>query len=100
MAKVADIVDSVRSKNAGPFWLTIDIFCSNEPSFNNLCENLHTSQLCNIFNLRIEQIQRFEINDLNVIKFSIPRPFTQGSILDRDMHGAAYAALIYELELN
>ena len=100
MAKVADIVDSVRSKNAGPFWLTIDIFCSNKPSFKNLCENLHTSQLCNIFNLRIEQIQRFEINDLNVIKFSIPRPFSQGSILDRDMHGAAYAALIYELELN
>ena len=100
MAKVADIVESVRSKNAGPFWLTIDIFCSNKSTFNNLCENLHTSQICDAFKLEFKQIQRFELYDLNVIKFSMPRPFTQGSILDRDMHGATYAALIYELELN
>ena len=100
MTKVADIVDSVRSKNAGPFWLTIDIFCSDKSSFNNLCENLHTSQICHIFNLDLKQIQRFELYDLNVLKFSIPRPFTQGSILDRDMHGATYAALISELKLN
>ena len=100
MAKVADIVESVRSKNAGPFWLTIDIFCSDKSSFNNLSENLHTSQVCDVFKLEFKQIQRFELYDLNVIKFSIPRPFTQGSILDRDMHGATYAALIYELELN
>ena len=100
MVKVIEIVESVRSKNAGPFWLTIDIFCSDKSSFNHLCKSLHTSQLCDVFKLELKHIQRFELNDLNVIKFSLPRPFTQGSILDRDMHGATYAALIYELELN
>ena len=100
MTKVIEIVQSVRSKNAGPFWLTIDIFCNDKSSFNNLCASLHTSQLCDVFKLQLKDIQRFELNDLNVIKFSLPRPFTQGSILDRDMHGATYAALIYELELN
>ena len=67
MAKVADIVDSVRSKNAGPFWLTIDIFCSNEPSFNNLCENLHTSQLGNIFNLKIVVCEILPVRFLSVV---------------------------------
>ena len=100
MVKVVEIVESVRSKNAGPFWLTIDIFCNDKSSFNNLSKRLHTSQLCDVFKLELKDIQRFELNDLNVIKFSFPRPFTQGSVLDRDMHGATYASLIYELELN
>lgn len=100
MTKVSEIVDSVRSKNAGPFWLTIDIFCGNKASFELICKKLQTKQLCNVFRLNHKQIQRFEIDNLNVIKFSFPRPFTQGSLLDRDMHGATWAALIYELELN
>ena len=100
MVKVGEIVESVRSKNAGPFWLTIDIFCSNKQSFRKICRNLSTQKICNIFNLTIDQIQRYEIQELNVIKFSLPRPSVQGSHDDRDMHGATWAELIHEIELN
>ena len=100
MAKVGEIVESIRSKNAGPFWLTIDIFCTNKKSFKQLCNNLSTQKVCNIFDLTINQIQRYEIQDLNVLKFSLPRPCVQGSHEDRDMHGASYAELIHEIELN
>ena len=27
MTRLGDIVEKVRSKNAGPFWMTVDIFC-------------------------------------------------------------------------
>ena len=48
-----------------------------------------------------EQIlKRFDIEDLRVIKFSVPRPVVQGSAADRDMHGAQYAALLEEHELG
>ena len=100
MAKVGEFVESIRSKNAGPFWLTIDIFCANKPCFKKLCNNLSTKKVGNIFNLATDQIQRYEIRDLNVIKFSLPRPKVQGSHDDRDMHGASYAELIYEIELE
>ncbi len=100
MAKVGEIVESIRSKNAGPFWLTIDIFCSDKRCFKKLCSNLSTQKISNIFNLTTDQIQRYEILDLNVIKFSLPRPSVQGSHEDRDMHGATWAELIHEIELK
>ena len=100
MAKVGEIVETIRSKNAGPFWLTVDIFCSNKQSFKQICRNLSTQKICNIFNLTTDQIQRYEIQELNVIKFSFPRPSVQGSYDDRDMHGATWAELIHEIELN
>ena len=100
MSKLSDIVDSVRSKNAGPFWLTIDIFCNNKICFNQLCIDLPTHKIAEIFSLNTHQIERYEIQDLNVIKFSLPRPTVQGSHNDRDMHGATWAELITGIELN
>ena len=100
MAKVGEIVESIRSKNAGPFWLTIDIFCSNKQIFKQICSKLSTQKICKIFNLTTDEIQRYEMIDLNVVKFSLPRPNVQGSYNDRDMHGATWAELIQEIELN
>ena len=34
MSQLGDLVQKVRSKNAGPFWLTIDIFCGSEAVFD------------------------------------------------------------------
>ena len=99
MAKVSEIVESVRSKNAGPFWLTIDIFCGNSTAFKQVCKHLESQKIASIFNLTINQIQRFEIPELNVIKFSLPRPHIQGSLNDSDMHVATWAALIYDITL-
>lgn len=43
MKTVEEIVKYIRSKNAGPFWLTIDAFCDNvadtEKSSPHLKEN-------------------------------------------------------------
>ena len=100
MPKVFDIAESVRSKNAGPFWLTIDIFCGKQNSFDLLCKKLTNKTIGNIFCINNEQIQKYEIKSLHVIKFSLPRPCVQGSPNDRDMHGATWAELIYEIDIN
>jgi len=100
MANLGDIVEKVRSKNAGPFWLTIDIFCGTAPAFAQICEGLSTERVANVFSVAPETLKRFEISSLNVIKFSLPRPEIQGSVADRDMHGASWAALISEVEVN
>ena len=31
--RVADIALKVRSKNAGPFWVTVDVFCGGGPAY-------------------------------------------------------------------
>lgn len=100
MARLGELAEKVRSKNAGPFWLTVDIFCKNSDDFHRLCSALATDRVASLFLVRSDQIKRFEIDALNVIKFSMPRPVIQGSRMDRDMHGAAWAVLLEELEIN
>ena len=99
MTRVFEVVETVRSKNAGPFWLTIDIFCGNPTAFNKVCSYLNNKKICDRFEITSSQIERYEMVNLSVIKFSLPRPQIQGSLTDRDMHGATWASLIYDIEL-
>ncbi|MDP2737467.1 MAG: DUF4387 family protein [Pseudorhodobacter sp.] len=99
MAKLGDIVAKVRSKNAGPFWVTVDVFCGTPAVFAGLCQALKTESVAALFHQPVAVLKRFDIADLAVIKFSFPRPVVQGSRNDRDMHGAQWAALLAEYEL-
>ena len=44
LARLGDVVGKVRSKNAGPFWLTIDLFCEDAVTFQTVVEGLSTTQ--------------------------------------------------------
>lgn len=100
MAELGKIVEKVRSKNAGPFWLTVDIFCGSQDAFQRVSHGLSTDRVAKLFHTDPGTLKRFDIQSLNVVKFSMPRPVVQGTVADRDMHGASYAALVAELELN
>ena len=99
MAKLADIGAMARSKNAGPFWVTIDVFCNSPEAFATLCKAIRNDTVAGLFKVDPHSLKRFEIASLNVIKISVPRPTVQGSRFDRDMHGAQAAVLLSELEL-
>lgn len=99
MAELGSIVEKVRSKNAGPFWLTIDIFCGNRAAFSRIAA-LPTGRVAALFGVSEAQMKRFDIADLNVVKFSVPRPVVQGTRADRDMHGAAWGCLLAELQID
>ncbi|MBT6274349.1 MAG: DUF4387 family protein, partial [Chromatiales bacterium] len=85
---VNDLAKKVRSKNAGPFWVTIDVFCDTLEAYQTLLQRLDTAKVAGLFACSANQMKRFDIDDLRVIKFSLPRPVVQGSRRDRDMHGA------------
>ena len=100
MTRLDDIVTKVRSKNAGPFWLTFDVFCGSPEVFERVCKALSAERLAAVLQTDLANLKRFEIADLNVLKFSLPRPHIQGTRLDRDMHGASFANLLAEIEIN
>ena len=99
MSRLGDIVPKVRSKNAGPFWLTIDIFCGSPEVFRRVSEGLRTESVVALLRADANLLKRFDIESLNVVKFSVPRPQIQGTRTDRDMHGASFAALLAEMEI-
>ena len=99
MARLGDLVLKVRSKNAGPFWITIDIFCGTEAAYAEVSQKLETQRIADLTGTPLQLVKRFDIADLRVVKLSIPRPVVQGSRDDRDMHGAALAVLLDEMVL-
>ena len=97
MLTLGEKVRKIRSKNAGPFWITIDIFCGNKTIYKEVCKKLTNSEIMNLLMINEQHLKRFEIDDLNVVKFSFPRKIIQGDVFDRDMHGAQLAVLLSEM---
>ncbi len=100
MAELSHIVEKIRSKNAGPFWLTIDIFCGTAPAYARVRDGLSSARVAAWLGADAVDFRRFDIASLNVVKFSLPRPTVQGAADDRDMHGASWAALLGGIEVN
>lgn len=100
MPEVSAIAEKVRSKNAGPFWVTVDIFCGHRDAFERVSKGLRTETVAGRFGVQTQLVKRFDIESLNVVKVSVPRPSVQGTVSDRDMHGAGWAALVAEIEID
>jgi len=98
LSTLGEKVSRIRSKNAGPFWITIDIFCGKKEVYKDVCMNLDNSKIANLLRVKGQDLKRFDIEQLNVIKLSFPRKIPQGHILDRDMHGAQIAVLLSEMD--
>ncbi len=99
MPELREIAQKVRSKNAGPFWITIDIFCDSSEAYEKVRDGLKSSSAASLLGVPLQTLKRFDIAELNVVKLSIPRREVQGTIRDRDMHGAALASLLAEMDI-
>ena len=82
----------IRSKNAGPFWLTVDLFCT--PESHATVAAVPTEAFAARLHVDAAAIRRFDLSDLHVVKLSLPRPTIQGAFHDRDMHGAGWGAAL------
>jgi hypothetical protein len=100
MPELGQLVSKVRSKNAGPFWLTIDIFCDTPATFERVRKGMQDDVVARLYGVDTQLLKRFDIPGLNVIKPSFPRPAVQGTRADRDMHGAGWGCLLEELEID
>ena len=99
MKTIGSLVRNIRSKNAGPYWVTIDVFCKNKKSFLEISNKLNKDLLSKAFKIKKNKIQTFQIDNLNVFKISFPRSLVQGHMEDRDMHGAQYSLILSEMNV-
>ena len=81
-------IAEVRSKNAGPFWLTLDVFAPDLASYDRVaaCPVTDPVTVGRLYGVDPAQVQVFRLPSLLAVKVSFPRPVVQGSLRDRDMH--------------
>jgi hypothetical protein len=91
----------IRSKNAGPTQLTIDIFFRDAQGYA-LAERspaLSCAAVAQRYLLEAAQVQRHLLPDIRAIKFSMPRRICAGNPGDGDVYGAQQHAPLLEVVL-
>ena len=101
MPKVSEICRQVRSKNAGPFWITLDLFFRDRASFDRYVEapQFQPAAIGSLFDVDSVLVKRFVIPDLLALKLSYPRRHPQGGALERDMHGGQQYVRVLDIEV-
>jgi hypothetical protein len=82
------IAELIRSKNAGPFWITFDVFLGTDADYDRVSAPgvLDEATVARLYQVPAGQVSIFRLPGLRTIKISFPRPVPQGSFTDRDMH--------------
>ena len=85
---LGSVADLIRSKNAGPFWMTLDIFCGTDADYEAVAApgTIEPRNIADLYGVAPDDIRIFHLPNLRAIKVSFPRPVTQGSFTDRDIH--------------
>jgi hypothetical protein len=97
MPRIRDVCSHVRSKNAGPFWITVDLFFDGEENYRRYRDSptLNADLFAKLYDANPRLVKRLPVDYLKVIKISYPRPHPQGWIHERDMHaGQQYVRLL------
>jgi Domain of unknown function (DUF4387) len=102
MPKLKEVCRYVRSKNAGPFWVTIDLFFDSSESYHRYRDapGISASAIAGLYGVDVELVKRFSIDSLGVVKLSIPRLQPQGGVLEYDMHSGQQYVPMLELEVD
>ncbi|MER5218129.1 DUF4387 domain-containing protein [Streptomyces sp. NPDC002838] len=85
---LGDLAFEVRSKNAGPFWVTMELFMRDAAGYGIAADEsfLNERTVAGLYGVDESEVQMFRIPSLNVVKISFPRPVSQASLRDRDIH--------------
>ncbi|HEY4023692.1 MAG TPA: DUF4387 domain-containing protein [Pseudonocardiaceae bacterium] len=82
----------VRSKNAGPFWVTVEAFMADEHGYAIAADPdlINEASIAELYGVSADSVLIFRIPALNVVKISFPRAISQASLRDRDVHAGQH----------
>jgi hypothetical protein len=101
-APLTDVAAVIRSKNAGPYELTLDIMFKEEKNYRFLKEiDYFTRELfAELYGINVEKILKVVYFDpACAVKCTLVRPLVSGSIGDSDVYGAQQHAPLLPLQV-
>jgi Domain of unknown function (DUF4387) len=85
---LGELAAQVRSKNAGPFWITLDVFFATRADYDFATGSAELSPqaVARLYRVDPGGVKYFELPGILAVKISFPRPVAAGSFEDRDLH--------------
>lgn len=102
MPKLSEVCPRIRSKVAGPFWVTVDLFFDDKERFERYHDhpNLQPAKLAEVFGAPAELVSRYPVESLNMMKISYPRQTPQGGVVERDLHSGQQYVYILDVDVS
>lgn len=101
MARLRDVTTMIRSKNAGPFLLTLDIIFDRRATYEQVVQSalLSAQTIAGLYQVPVDQVEFFLCPEILAIKATLPRVVGSGDPLDSDVYGAQQIGPLLELEI-
>jgi hypothetical protein len=102
MVKLGEIARVLRSKNSGPFEITLDCLFDNREAYERLKRSnvISCETIARLYQIREDQVHHLVFYDQALgFKVTIAREVSSGSAGDRDVYGAQQHAPLMNLEV-
>ncbi|KZE71629.1 acyl-CoA synthetase [Paenibacillus elgii] len=101
--KLFDAAAVLRSKNSGPFEITVDVLFNDPSVYYKIKEQglINKELVSRLYNIEQDNITQIVFFDQALgFKITFARKVSSGTFLDRDVYGAQQHAPLMELEIN
>lgn len=99
MKKLIDYTKILRSKNAGPLFITFDLIFHDRESMEYVEKRLTKEMIAEAYGVATEKIDIIPYGVVNSIKITFPRKNISGSLEDDDIYGCQQHLPLSEIEL-
>lgn len=101
MPKLRDLARACKSKNAGPFELTIDVMFEDEVTYAAVKATgvISPALFARLYHVPESAIQFSEYPPAFAFKASFDRPVPSGSVGDTDVYGAQQHAPLLDVDI-
>ena len=97
--KLIEYTKILRSKNAGPLYITFDLIFSDPEKLEYVINRLQKSDIANAYGVKEEEIAIIEFRVVNAIKITFPRKTISGALQDTDVYGCQMQKPLSEIEV-
>ncbi len=100
--KLYDAAKILRSKNSGPFEITLDVLFDDREIYNKIKTSgiINSKLIAKLYNTEEDKITEIVFFDQALgFKITYVRPVSSGTCIDRDVYGAQQHAPLMNLEI-
>lgn len=101
MTRLRDLALVIRSKNAGPLYLTLDVMLPDHATYQRVLASgvLEPTGIAPMYLVEPVTVQTIGHKGTNTIKVTIRRPVTAGDPDDTDLYGAQLYVPLLDVEV-
>ena len=101
--RLRDLASVIRSKNSGPYELTMDVLFKEQADFQRVVEAnvINRELIMKLYGVKAEDVlDIIAFPTCKAIKATIVRPMPSGALGERDVYGAQQHAPLMNLEFE